>query len=100
MNKQDTLPPLLHYKAYTQASEFAPENLLREARRQRSVPDGRVPSVCVLDPDGDIVAHLVARGKHRGTLSGRVITPACIISAWITSSVGLSARLSERHLPC
>ena len=39
-------------------------------------------------------------GKHRGTLSGRVITPACIISAWITSSVGLSARLSGRHLPC
>ena len=69
MNKQDTLPPLLRYKAYTQASEFAPENLLREARRQRSVPDGRVPSVCVLDPDGDIVAHLVARGEaHRNAV--------------------------------
>lgn len=63
MNKQDTLPPLLHRKAYTQASEFVPENLLREARRQRSVPDGRVPSVCILDPDGDIVSNLVARGE-------------------------------------
>jgi uridine phosphorylase len=63
MDTQDTLPPLLQHKAYTQASEFVPENLLREARRQKSVPDGRVPSICVLDPDGDIVAHLVARGQ-------------------------------------
>lgn len=63
MDKQGTLPPLLQYKAYTQASEFVPENLLREARRQKSVPDGRVPAICVLDPDGDIVAHLVARGE-------------------------------------
>jgi uridine phosphorylase len=32
-----------------------PENLLREARRQRRLPDERVPAVCALDPDGDIV---------------------------------------------
>ena len=63
MKKQDILPPLLDHKAYAQASEFIPENLLREARRQRSVPDGRVPSICVLDPDGDIVANLMARGE-------------------------------------
>lgn len=36
-------------------SVFTPENLLREARRQKGVPPGQVPAVCVLDPDGDIV---------------------------------------------
>lgn len=40
---------------------FQPENLLRETRRQKSLPSGSVPTVCVLDPDGDIVAHLLKR---------------------------------------
>ena len=33
---------------------FRPENLLREARRQKSLPEIPVPPVAVLDPDGDI----------------------------------------------
>lgn len=41
-------------------SVFLPENLLREARRQRNLVPGNVPDVCLLDPDGDIVRHLVA----------------------------------------
>jgi len=45
-------------KAYGEASVFTPESLLREARRQRNLPDEPVPDVCVLDPDGDIVRHL------------------------------------------
>jgi uridine phosphorylase len=32
---------------------------MRETRRQKSLPTGTVPPVCVLDPDGDIVAHLL-----------------------------------------
>lgn len=44
-------------------SQFTPENLLREARRQKSVPKGSVPRVCVLDPDGDIVRYLVRGGR-------------------------------------
>ncbi len=60
---KDSTPPILHHKKYEQPSVFAPENLLREARRQRGVPEGRVPEICVLDPDGDIVRNLLAAGK-------------------------------------
>jgi uridine phosphorylase len=53
-------------KDYTAASVFQPENLLREARRQKGIPEGAIPKVCVLDPDGDIVRALVAAGRaHR-----------------------------------
>lgn len=44
-------------------SVFLAENLLREARRQRGLPEGRTPAVCVLDPDGDIVRHLGRSGR-------------------------------------
>lgn len=56
-------PPLLRQKAYAQPSEFVPENLLREARRHLGVEAGRVPRICVLDPDGDIVANLLTEGR-------------------------------------
>ena len=55
--------PLLRHKAYDAPSVFQPENLLREARRQNDVDDGSVPSVCVLDPDGDIVDRLRATDR-------------------------------------
>lgn len=55
--------PLLRAKAYGDASVFQPANLLREGRRQRGRPDIAVPSVCLLDPDGDIVRHLTATGR-------------------------------------
>src|SRR3974377_976038 len=55
----DTTPPILNNKAYHAASAFTPENLLREARRQKSIPLGAVPRICILDPDGDIVHFLV-----------------------------------------
>jgi uridine phosphorylase len=45
------------------ASAFTPESLLREARRQKDVPNTPVPEICVLDPDGDIVRHLRAEGR-------------------------------------
>lgn len=53
-------PPLLKHKDYQAPSEFAPENLLREARRQKNIPAGSVPDICLLDPDGDIVRQLQA----------------------------------------
>lgn len=59
----DYLPPLLKHKAYYAPSEFAPENLLREARRQKNIPAGKIPQICILDPDGDMVRHLVAMGQ-------------------------------------
>ena len=61
----DTDYPLLAPKSYAAESVFRPENLLREARRQKRLPDVPVPQVCVLDPDGDIVDHLSRTGAGR-----------------------------------
>jgi len=60
--------PLLSSKDYAAPSLFVPGNLLREARRQKALPEVPVPRVCVLDPDGDVVRHLAAsgRGRHPG----------------------------------
>ena len=58
-------PPLLRHKHHDRPSVFAPDALLREARRQKGIPPGAVPEVCILDPDGDIVRHLVAGGCAR-----------------------------------
>jgi uridine phosphorylase len=49
-------------KNYAEESVFLPENLLREARRQKGIADGKVPDVCLLDPDGDIVTYLLSKG--------------------------------------
>ena len=59
------VPPILAQKHYAQPSAFTPENLLREARRQRRIADSSIPDACVLDPDGDIVRSLLARGEAR-----------------------------------
>ncbi len=63
--EQRMLPPLLNDKAFDEASVFTPENLLREARRQNGAGSGRVPDVCILDPDGDIVRYLKSAGRAR-----------------------------------
>jgi len=59
-------PADLPVKAYDEASVFQPANLLREARRQKNLSDDAVPRVCLLDPDGDIAAHLAtSTNAHR-----------------------------------
>ncbi len=55
--------PLLRNKFYEQEAMFTPENLLREARRQRGIPSGKMPEICMLDPDGDLVRYLRRTGK-------------------------------------
>jgi len=57
--------PLVEGKDYGAVSLFEPANLLREARRQKNLPDVPVPEVCLLDPDGDIVRHLATTGRGR-----------------------------------
>lgn len=57
------VPPILADKHYAAAAAFTPENLLREARRQKGLLHAAVPPVCVLDPDGDIVRQLRAAGR-------------------------------------
>ena len=62
-------PPILAHKHYDAASAFKPENLLREARRQKSLPETPVPEICILDPDGDMVRYLCNAGlavRHPG----------------------------------
>ncbi len=61
-----TTPPILQNKRHADPTVFTAENLLREARRQKSLPQTQVPRICVLDPDGDIVRWLVrTRGVKR-----------------------------------
>jgi uridine phosphorylase len=58
-------PTILGLKRHAAPSVFQPQNLLREARRQRGLPDESVPAVCALDPDGDMVRMLRAAGRAR-----------------------------------
>jgi uridine phosphorylase len=60
-----TTAPLLVRRDYHRPSVFRPENLLREARRQKGIDEGRVPPICVLDPDGDVVRHVQDRHGAR-----------------------------------
>ena len=57
------VPPLFDNKNPLAKSVFEPSALLREARRQKGLATVSVPSVCVLDPDGDIVRRLKATGQ-------------------------------------
>ena len=69
-------PPILAGKYYDAASAFTPESLLREARRQKDLPNSHVPSICVLDPDGDLSRRLSAEGR-----AGRDAAWACYHTA-------------------
>jgi hypothetical protein len=53
--------PLLERKDHAAPSVFRPENMLREVRRQKELASGMVPPVCIIDPDGDMVAYLRRR---------------------------------------
>src|ERR1700721_164586 len=44
---------------------FTPDNLLREARRQKRIAPSSIPEICILDPDGDILRSLLGRGEAR-----------------------------------
>jgi uridine phosphorylase len=55
--------PILHHKSPAAASVFAPDALLREARRQKGLTPRDVPAVCILDPDGDILRNLRKSGQ-------------------------------------
>jgi uridine phosphorylase len=57
--KSSGRPKLLENKSYSEPSVFLPENLLREAKRQRNIPNGHIPEICVLDPDGDLADYLL-----------------------------------------
>ena len=56
-----------------------PGNMLREARRQRGIAAEPVPDICVLDPDGDLLAFAV--GRHG---AARAVGWACYHSELFT----------------
>ena len=55
--------PILADKHFGAASAFTPQNLLREARRQKGMAATQAPGICVLDPDGDLVRQLERAGR-------------------------------------
>ena len=59
------IPPLLEEKSHGERSVFTAANLLREARRQRQLPELVAPTACILDPDGDLTRHLQETGRAR-----------------------------------
>jgi uridine phosphorylase len=58
----DEIPLMLERKAHGEPSVFTAANLLREARRQRQLPESVVPAVCILDPDGDLARYVQGNG--------------------------------------
>ena len=60
MSLTNAVAPLLQRADFTEPSAFRPENMLREARRQKNLGSAPVPPVVVLDPDGDIVDYVRA----------------------------------------
>jgi len=58
-------PQILRCKNHRAPSVFTPDALLREAQRQKGIGADTVPEICVLDPDGDIVRHLIATNRAR-----------------------------------
>jgi uridine phosphorylase len=56
------IPPILDNKHTSLPSVFVPTALLREARRQKGLATSKVPMVCILDPDGDLVGELRKTG--------------------------------------
>jgi hypothetical protein len=63
------IPPILDNKQTSMPSVFAPAALLREARRQKGLTPSEVPSVCILDPDGDLVRELRQTGAAKSRQS-------------------------------
>ena len=96
-------PTIRTPKDHAAPSVFRPENLLREARRQKRLADVPVPEICVLDPDGDLVRHLrrtghatdhpawpcyhtalaifTAAGEHVGAIPNAVGAPFAVLVA-------------------
>src|SRR3954468_1001409 len=59
------IPPILENKDPSAPSVFMPAALMREARRKKNIDAVDVPSVCLLDPDGDLVRHLRRTGRAK-----------------------------------
>jgi len=63
IEEMQTRAPILDLKSHAAPSIFLPENMLREARRQKKLSATPVPPVCILDPDGDLLKQLQAANR-------------------------------------
>ena len=61
---------ILASKCHMAPSAFTPENLPREARRQKALAEAPVPDICMLDPDGNMV-HLICAAAGAWRRAGR-----------------------------
>jgi uridine phosphorylase len=59
------MPSILEKKDASAPSVFQAAALLREARRQKGLAAIEVPSICIFDPDGDMVRRLRQSGEAR-----------------------------------
>jgi uridine phosphorylase len=83
--RQGGAAPLIERADHAAPSVFRPENMLREARRQKGLAAGTVPPICILDPDGDIVGY--ARRQHSAAPSRHW---ACYHTAmWEATAAGM-----------
>jgi uridine phosphorylase len=71
-------------KSYDEPSVFTAANLMREARRQRGLASTPVPTVCLLDPDGDVVRHL----RHVGGAVQHADWACYHSELWVTTTPG------------
>ena len=88
---QSKLPAIIRGKDYDLPSAFTPENLLREARRQKRLAVVPVPDICVLDPDGDIVRYSSRPAAQTVIPNGPAITPISMSSSRTVVGAGSSA---------
>lgn len=72
---------------------FTAAGLLREARRQKHLPDEPVPSACLLDPDGDIADHLIATGQADWSTSWACYHSRMLIATIAGRHVGIVPRV-------
>jgi len=89
MAEPDPPPTTLDEKQYNAPSVFRPENLLREARRQRRLPDQDVPAICALDPDGDIIRALRHAGRARPAAGWACYHTAMDVTAHAGVTIGI-----------
>src|SRR3984893_11214374 len=65
IRRATVMPTILDNKNPSAASVFRPSALLREARLQKGLAAVHVPSICILDPGGDIGRQLRRPGAAR-----------------------------------
>src|SRR5262249_20570314 len=80
------LSPLFERVDHAAPSIFRPENMLREARRQKGIEVGSVPRICILDPDGDLVDFV--RSKRRARKSAHWACYHTSMWEWDDAGIG------------